>query len=81
MFANTIEVLNFSDHLYVKFFFSVGKSWFEYDKEIVSVFIFEWNSLCERRHFSRSEINPGLNLSSSITEREHIRIIFPPKAF
>ena len=81
MFGDNVVVCDWFDHLDVEFLFSVCESWLEDYEEIGSVFIFEGDSLCEGRHFARSQVDPGLDLTSPVTEGEHIGVVLPPKVF
>lgn len=79
MFRYHIVVVYFSDHLNVVFFLTLRKLGLQNHKEVVSIFVFKSDSLCESWHFARGEVDPSLNKASAIIEKEHVGVILSPE--
>ena len=76
MFGNGIIVGDGFDHLDVELFLSVGKSWFEYNEEIVVVIGFEIYSFGEGGHLAACQVYTALDFARTVAELEHVGVVF-----
>lgn len=75
MFGDHIVILDLFDHLDVELLLSLRELRLQHHEEVIPIFVLVGCPLGEGRHTTGGQIDPALQLSSSIIEKEHVGVI------
>jgi hypothetical protein len=81
MFRQRIIIIDLPNHLYIELLLSISKSRFKNNEIVGAKIILKVNSIGKRRHFATRQVNPAFDFARTITEFEHVRVVFTTMRF